>query len=108
LLEGEKLGSKPLAQLACGARAYGVVFVVVVLPAVAGALAGGCAVVEAGVVVVAGAAVFVVVPGGVLVAPVEDGVVVDGVTGSPGFGSGLEVMPAMNSLSPASEPFLYL
>ena len=101
----------------------GVVFVLEVLPAVgcvvAGALPFGCVVVEAGfVVALPGFAVMVVVDvpdDGVLDVPlgcegavVEDGVGVGviGATGSPGFGSGLDVMPAINSLSPVSEPLL--
>ena len=99
------------------------VFVVEVLAAgcvVAGALPFGCVVVvEAGVVVVLPGFGVVVVdaPGGVVLgvplgcegAVVEDGVVGGGVIGaivSPGFGSGLDVMPAISSLRPASEPLL--
>ena len=88
----------------------GVVLVLVVL---------GCAVVVAGVVAGVVLAGFVVifdevpdgafdevpdgaVPFGCVGAVVEDGVV--GATGSPGFGSGLDVTLAINSLRPVSVP----
>jgi len=99
--------------LAC-AR-FGVVFVgVLPLGCVVAALPFGC-VVEAGVVVLLGVVdvldgdvvdgvVLVVPPGGVVGVVVVAGGVVVGATGSPGFGRGFVVMPAINSLSPASEP----
>lgn len=92
---------------------YGVVLVAleVLLPF------AGVVVVAAGAVVFAGFAVVlegvVVVFDGALVVPLGCvGVVVEaGVTGaaaSPGFGKGLDVMPAINSLRPSSEPLRYL
>src|SRR5947209_873597 len=69
----------------------------------------------AGVVVVFGAVVVVDAPvvlvPGVVVAP-EDGVVgavvwnIGGTIASPGFGNGLDVIPAINSLRPVVEPLL--
>jgi hypothetical protein len=92
----------------------GVVLVVLeVFPAVGcvvAALPFGCAVVVAAGVVVLDAGVVVVLDGA-LVVPFGCGVVlveagVIGATVSPGFGKGFEVMPAINSLRPASEPLL--
>jgi len=77
-------------------------------------LAAGCGV--AGVVTLFGFAVVVVVDVVVVAVPFgaveDDGVAglvaggVIGVTGSPGFGIGLDLTAAINSLRPASEPLL--
>ena len=74
-------------------------------------LLAGCVVVvlPLGCVVLAGVVVVVLVDDVVLPdctgVAIEDGAdgIKDGVIGSPGFGSGLDVIPAINSLRPVSE-----